>query len=108
MTDHAKMPDEIYAFKTIGDALGNCWQEYGEGDFDPESVGAKYIRADLAPSGEFPVAHISDLTKLIMRLCYKIKEPCKLKEQALDYIKRHGLPTGSILRDQPTPAPEGE
>ncbi len=46
------MPEEIYAFKMIGD-LGNCWQDYGCGDYAPDSVGAKYVRADVAPTSQW-------------------------------------------------------
>ncbi len=46
------MPSEIYAFKMIGD-LGNCWQDYGCGDYAADSVGAKYVRADLAPTSQW-------------------------------------------------------
>lgn len=111
MTDQsAKMPEEIYLIKNPEmeeDEDSHIIWSTAPDIYDKQQVVGKYTRTtvepkvldDAATADDFPVAHISDLTKLVMRLCYKIKEPCKLKEQALDYIKRYGLPTGSVLRD---------
>ncbi len=90
------MPSEIYAFKMIGD-LGNCWQDYGCGDYAADSVGAKYVRADLAPTSQWldKKAAMADAA-MVCKLTDALN---KIKQEAMgvEAMKSPARALGSIL-----------